>query len=157
MAMEKLLKSFGQYYDVRTENVIAPFVAQAEFHAHVVDLLGKTVQAAGELVPVDDPIAQGAIVGVALSEPAVVQHHQIHIQACMGHGIFYGIAQEITQYPPEQSAVCLCNDGVVRMTENRNQMGFVQLILCIIEFFLGLLEFSVGLSFFPCEPPLISF
>ena len=34
MAMEKLLKSFGQYYDVRTENVIAPFVAQAEFHAH---------------------------------------------------------------------------------------------------------------------------
>lgn len=33
-ALAKLLRSYRQYYDVRTENVAAPFAAEAEFHSH---------------------------------------------------------------------------------------------------------------------------
>ncbi|MDE6736376.1 MAG: hypothetical protein K2J50_02610 [Treponemataceae bacterium] len=32
--LQKLLRSFERYYDVKTEGVAAPFVAEAEFHAH---------------------------------------------------------------------------------------------------------------------------
>ena len=33
-ALEAILRSFKQYYDVRTDGVAAPFVAEAEFHSH---------------------------------------------------------------------------------------------------------------------------
>ena len=32
-ALERLLKSFCQYYDVKTEGAVAPFCAEAEFHS----------------------------------------------------------------------------------------------------------------------------
>ncbi len=33
-ALKKLLRSYQRYYDVKTEDVEAPFAAQADFHSH---------------------------------------------------------------------------------------------------------------------------
>ena len=33
-ALAKLLRSYQQYYDVKSENVASPFAAEAEFHSH---------------------------------------------------------------------------------------------------------------------------
>lgn len=33
-ALQTLLRSFERYYDVKTDSVAAPFVAEAEFHSH---------------------------------------------------------------------------------------------------------------------------
>lgn len=32
--LEQILRSFERYYNVRTEDVVSPFVAEAEFHVH---------------------------------------------------------------------------------------------------------------------------
>lgn len=33
-ALEKLLPSYTNYYDIKKDNVVVPFAAEAEFHAH---------------------------------------------------------------------------------------------------------------------------
>ena len=47
---------------------------EAEFHAHGVDLFGKSAQGAAKLLCVYEPVAQSAVVVVSFPEPAVVQH-----------------------------------------------------------------------------------
>ena len=58
----------------------------AEPHAQRVHAVDQRVQPAGQLGGVDLPVAQAAVVVVALAEPAVVQHHQLHAQ----RGGFFG-------------------------------------------------------------------
>ena len=55
---------------------------EAEFHAHAVDLFGKSAQGAAKLFRVYEPVAQSAVVVVPLPEPAVVQHQHFDAELC---------------------------------------------------------------------------
>ena len=33
-SLQKIIQSFERYYSIKTENVVSPFVAEAEFHSH---------------------------------------------------------------------------------------------------------------------------
>ena len=50
---------------------------QPECQAERLDRPGEAVDAAGELAPIDDPVAERESFGVARAEPAVVEHEQL--------------------------------------------------------------------------------
>ena len=57
---------------------------KAELEAHGVDLFGKAVDAGGQLLFVDRPIAERALIVVAFAEPAVVEHKQLRADVLGG-------------------------------------------------------------------------
>ena len=50
---------------------------EAEGEPEVGDVAGDPVEPVGQLAPVDDPVAERAVVRVAVTEPAVVEDEQL--------------------------------------------------------------------------------
>ena len=59
---------------------------EAELHAQRVNPFHQRLQATGQTAPVLIPVPQRAAVIVPMTEPAVVQHHQLHTD----RGSFFG-------------------------------------------------------------------
>ncbi len=55
-----------------------------EAQAQRLDLPGEPVDAAGELAPVDDPVAERRIVGIPLAEPPVIEDEQLDPEVARG-------------------------------------------------------------------------
>ena len=56
------------------------FYPEAEHQAHLIDLFRQPVDTGGQFLFVDRPVAQGAMVAVALAEPAVIEHKQLRTE-----------------------------------------------------------------------------
>ena len=59
---------------------------QAEAEPERGDPPGEAVEPVGQLAPVDDPVAERAVVGIALAEPAVVEDEQLDAEVACRRG-----------------------------------------------------------------------
>ena len=59
---------------------------QTEAKPEVRDRTSDAVDPVGQLAPIDDPVAERAIVRIALAEPAVVEHEELHAEVARGRG-----------------------------------------------------------------------
>src|SRR4051794_27436881 len=59
---------------------------QTESDPERLDLRRNTVEAAGQLPPVDEPVAERRVVRIALAEPAVVEDEQLDTEVARGRG-----------------------------------------------------------------------